>query len=39
MLLTFQKPAVRGNRETGKQAFSMRLRFLTIRANSGSPRM
>jgi len=30
MLLRFQKPAVRENRETGNQAFSMRLRFLTI---------
>src|ERR1039458_3666376 len=31
MLLRFQKAAVRGNYETGNQAFSMRLRFLTIR--------
>jgi plasmid stability protein len=31
MLLRFQKAAVRGNCETGNQAFSMRLRFLTIR--------
>jgi len=31
MLLRFQKPAVRENCETGNQAFSMRLRFLTIR--------
>jgi integrase len=31
MLLRFQKPAVRGNYETGNQAFSMHLRFLTIR--------
>ena len=34
MLLRFQKPAVRENCETGEtgnQAFSMRLRFLTIR--------
>jgi hypothetical protein len=30
MLLRFQKAAVRGNYETGNQAFSMRLRFLTI---------
>jgi hypothetical protein len=30
-LLRFQKPAVRGNYETGNQAFSMRLRFLTMR--------
>jgi len=27
MLLWFQKAAVRGNYETGNQAFSMRLRF------------
>src|SRR6266480_3692378 len=32
MLLRFQKPAVRENCETGNQAFSMRLRFLSIRA-------
>jgi hypothetical protein len=32
MLLRFQKAAVRGNYETGNQAFSMRLRSLTIRA-------
>src|SRR5205823_13214663 len=31
MLLRFQKPAVRKNCETGNQAFSIRLRFLTIR--------
>jgi|HubBroStandDraft_1064217.scaffolds.fasta_scaffold10011_2 hypothetical protein len=31
MLLRFQKAAVRGNYGTGNQAFSMRLRFLTIR--------
>jgi hypothetical protein len=31
MLLGFQKAAVRGNYETGSQAFSMRLRFLTVR--------
>jgi hypothetical protein len=31
MLLRFQKAAVRGNYETGSQAFSLRLRFLTIR--------
>jgi predicted permease len=31
MLLRFQKAAVRGDYETGNQAFSMRLRFLTIR--------
>jgi hypothetical protein len=30
MLLSFQK-AMRGNYETGNQAFSMHLRFLTIR--------
>jgi hypothetical protein len=29
MLLRFQKAAARGNFETGNQAFSMRLRFLT----------
>src|SRR6267378_7806396 len=34
MLLRFQKPAVRENCETGNQAFSMRLRFLTIRPRS-----
>jgi hypothetical protein len=32
MLLRFQKAGVGGNYETGNQAFSMRLRFLTIRA-------
>jgi len=31
LLLRFQKAAVGGNYETGNQAFSMRLRFLTIR--------
>jgi putative transposase len=31
MLLRFQKAALRGNYETGNQAFSKRLRFLTIR--------
>jgi serine/threonine protein kinase len=31
MLLRFQKAVVRGNYDTGNQAFSMRLRFLTIR--------
>src|ERR1039458_6490011 len=31
VLLRFQKAAVRGNYETGNQAFSMRLRFLTTR--------
>jgi uncharacterized protein YndB with AHSA1/START domain len=31
MLLRFQKAAVRGNYETRNQAFSMHLRFLTIR--------
>src|ERR1035441_8714285 len=36
MLLRFQKAAVRGNYETGNQAFSKRLRFLTIRASSMS---
>jgi len=30
-LLRFQKAAMRGNYETGNQAFSMHLRFLTIR--------
>jgi len=30
MLLRFQKPAVRENYETGNQAFSIHLRFLTI---------
>jgi hypothetical protein len=34
-LLRFQRAALRGNYETGNQAFSMRLRFLTIRM-SGS---
>src|SRR6266849_5252977 len=33
MLLRFQKPAVRENCETGNQASSMRLRFLTIRGH------
>ena len=32
MFLRFQKAAVRGDYEAGNQAFSMRLRFLTIRA-------
>jgi len=32
ILFRFQKPGVRENCETGNQAFSMRLRFLTIRA-------
>ena len=31
MLLRFQKAVVRGNYDTGNQAFSMRLRFLTMR--------
>ena len=31
MLLRFQKAAVLGNYETGNQAFSKRLRFLTTR--------
>jgi hypothetical protein len=31
MLLRFHKVAIRENYETGNQAFSMRLRFLTIR--------
>jgi hypothetical protein len=31
MLLRFQKAAGRGNYETGNQAFSKCLRFLTIR--------
>src|ERR1019366_6670078 len=34
MLLRFQKAAVRGNYETGNQAFSKRLRFLTIRGHA-----
>ena len=33
MLLRFQRAAVRGNYETGNQAFSMRLRFLTTRGS------
>jgi hypothetical protein len=38
MLLRFQKAAVRGNYETGNQAFSKRLRFLTIRdVTTGKP--
>ena len=37
MLLRFQKAAVRGNYETGSLAFSMRLRFLTIRASISFP--
>jgi hypothetical protein len=40
MLLRFQNQAVRGNCETGKQAFSIRLRFFTIRHvrdDSGTP--
>ena len=35
MLLRFQRPAVRGSYETGDQAFSMHLRFLTIRVELG----
>jgi hypothetical protein len=35
MLLRFQKAAGRGNYETGNQAFSKRLRFLTIRQGGG----
>jgi hypothetical protein len=35
MLLRFQKAVVRGNYDTGNQAFSMRLRFLTIRDHAG----
>jgi ABC-type antimicrobial peptide transport system permease subunit len=31
MLLRFQKAVVQGNYATGNQAFSMRLRFLTVR--------
>jgi hypothetical protein len=31
MLLRFQKAAVQGNYETGNQALSMHLRFLTMR--------
>jgi len=31
MLLRFQKATVQGNYETGNQALSMHLRFLTIR--------
>jgi putative transposase len=34
MLLRFEKAAVRGNYETGNQAFSKRLRFLTIRVST-----
>ena len=34
MLLRFQKAAVRKNYETGNQAFSIRLRFLTTRGDS-----
>ena len=37
MLLRFQKAAVRGNYETGNQAFSMRLRSLTIRHSRNVP--
>src|SRR5205807_4196934 len=33
VLLRFQNPAVRENWATGNQAFSMRLRFLTIRVH------
>src|ERR1019366_3094511 len=36
MLLRFQKAAGRGNYETGNQAFSKCLRFLTIRGVDGS---
>ena len=39
MLLRFQKAAVRGNYETGNQAFSMHLRFLTIRGGMDSRRL
>src|SRR5664280_2130785 len=38
MLLRFQKAAGRGNYETGNQAFSKRLRFLTIRVRPLLPR-
>ncbi len=34
MLLRFQKAAARGNYETGNQAFSKRLRFLTTRGSA-----
>ena len=34
MLLRFQRAAVRGNYETGNQAFSKRLRFLTTRGRN-----
>src|ERR1035438_1212600 len=37
MLLRFQKAAGRGNYETGNQAFSKCLRFLTIRGAKGLP--
>ena len=37
MLLRFQKAAVRGNYETGNQAFSKRLRFLTTRGGAIPP--
>src|ERR1700730_3702948 len=37
MCLRFQKAAIRGNYETGNQAFSMRLRFLTIRGIEWQP--
>jgi hypothetical protein len=36
MLLRFQKAGVRGNSETGNQAFSMHLRFLTILVGADS---
>src|ERR1035437_9043086 len=38
MLLRFQKAAVRGNYETGNQAFSKRLRFLTTRGHLATDR-
>jgi hypothetical protein len=36
MLLRFQKAAVQGNYETGNQAFSIHLRFLTILLSGGA---
>jgi hypothetical protein len=39
MLLRFQKAAGRGNYETGNQAFSKRLRFLTIRPCNRVPKI
>jgi len=39
VLLRFEKEAVRGNYETGNQAFSMPLRFLTTRDLLVSPQL